>query len=135
MSSICRFISYLYCWIYSSYKLHKNWIKVFKNQTGLLFNLKLKVTLFYVLSFFSFVLSLTVILCHSLSFFVTRCHSFSLAVIRCHLLYHSLSLFVPLVVICCHLLYHSLSFVATHHQSLSLVVTRCTTRLSFCKRW
>ena len=65
--------------------------------------------------------------CHSLSLVaplvVTRCHSLSLVVIRCHslyrLLYHSLSL----VVICCHSLYHS----------LSLVFTRCTTRLSFYK--
>ena len=47
---------------------------------------------------------------------VTRCHSLSLVVIP----YHSLSLFV----ICCH----SLSLVVL------LVVTRCTTRLSFYKR-
>ena len=57
----------------------------------------------------------------------------SFVVTRCQLLYHSL----PLVVIsfvfnrcitCCHSLYHSL------YRSLSLVVTRCTTRLSFYKR-
>ena len=43
---------------------------------------------------------------------------------------HSLSL----VVIRCHLVYHSLSFVVTRCYSLSLVVTRCITRLSFDKR-
>ena len=57
-------------------------------------------------------------------------HSLSLVVIRCHSLYHSLSL----VVIRCHSLYHSLSFVVTRCHSLSLVVIRCTTRLSFYKR-
>ena len=69
---------------------------------------------------------------HSLSLVVPlvviRCHSMSLVVIccttHCHSLYHSLSFVVPLVIIRCHSLYHS---------SL-LVVTRCTTRLSFYKR-
>ena len=60
---------------------------------------------------FSFVLSLAVILCHSLSFFVTRCHSLSLVVIHCY----SLSF----VVTCCTTRCHSLSFV------VPLVVTRC----------
>ena len=72
--------------------------------------------------------------CHSLPFAVTRCHSLSLVaplfVTRCHLLYQSLSL----VVIRCHSLYHSLLFVVTRCHSLSLVVSRCTTRLSFYKR-
>ena len=82
-------------------------------------------TLFYLLSF---VLSLAVIRCNSLSFFITCFHSLSLTVTRCyslyHLLYHSLSFVVPLVVIRCHSLYHP----------LALVVTRCTTRLSCYKR-
>ena len=117
------------------------------------FILKLKITLFYFLSFV-FICCTTpchwlpfIIACyHSLSFAVTRCHSLppnlsfvrchllSCVVTRCHLLYHSLSFVVPLVVICCH----SLSFVViqctTHCHSLSLVVTRCTACLSFYKQ-
>ena len=85
----------------------KNWIKLFRNQIGLSFLLKYKIKLFYLLSFV-FIRFIT--RCHSLSFFVTRCHSLSL------------------VVTCCH----SLSLVSLH-QSLSLVVTRCTTGLSFYK--
>ena len=49
---------------------------------------------------------------------------------RCHSLYHSFSLVLLVVVICCALVfirYHSL------YDSLSLVVTWCTTRLSFYK--
>ena len=75
---------------------------------------------------------------HSLSFFVL------LVFIRCH----SLSLVVPLVVTRCHSLCHSLSsvftlrhslslvvtLVVTRCHSLSLVLTQCTTRLSFYKR-
>ena len=78
----------------------------------------------------------------SLSFAFIRC---TLDVIRCttrcHSLYHLLSLVVLLVVTFCHSLYHSLSFVVTRCHSLSLVVslvslvvTWCTTRLSFYKR-
>ena len=54
---------------------------------------------------YSFVLSLTVISCHSLSFFVTRCHSLpmlSFVVTYCTTRCHALSLSVPLVVIRCH---------------------------------
>ena len=78
----------------------------------------------------------------SLSFAFIRC---TLDVIRCttrcHSLYHPLWLVVLLVVTFCHSLYHSLSFVVTRCHSLSLVVslvslvvTWCTTRLSFYKR-
>ena len=81
---------------------------------------------------YSFVLSLTVIRCHSLSFLslvvtychslsfvvslvvnhcTTRCHSLSfdvtLVVIRCNTRCHSLSFDVPLVGTCCHSWYHS----------------------------
>ena len=87
----------------------ENWIKLFRNQIGLLFLLKRKITLFYLLSF---------VFIH----FNTRCHSASLIVKFCFPLsfvdtcFHSLSLAVPLVVItCCHLL----SFV------MPLVVIRC----------
>ena len=73
-------------------------------------------------------------------------------VTRCHLLYHLLSLVVPLVVIRCHSLSlvvplvvtrcHSLSLVVslvvtrctTRCHSFSFVVTRCTTHLFFYKR-
>ena len=93
-------------------------------------------------------LSLIVILCHSLSPFVTCCttccHSLSLAAVCCHSLSfvvtgcttrsHSLSF----VVTCCTTRCHSLSLViplvVNRCHSLSFVVTRCTTRLSFYKR-
>ena len=91
---------------------------------------------------FLFVVSLVVNRCHwlplvvtcfyslyhsvyqSLSFVVTRCHLLLLVIIRCHLLYHSLSL----IVIRCNNHCHSLSLVVT------LVVTRCTSHLSFSKQ-
>ena len=107
-------------------------------QIGFLFNLKHKITLFYLLSFV-FIRFMT--RCHSLSLIVIFSYSLSFDVIRCHLQYHSLSL-VSFVVICCttrhHLLYHSLSFVVLlvviRYRSLSFDVTRCTTGLSFYKR-
>ena len=128
----------------SSYILHTKLNKIIQEadwppdwpfQIGLLFLLKHKITLLYLLSFV-FIRFITrypsllfiVIFCYSLSFVVscctTRCHSLnhslsfvvSLDVTRCH----SLSFVVPLVVICCH--------------SFSFHVTRCTTRLSFYKR-
>ena len=87
------------------------------------FILKLKITLFYFLSFV-FICCTTpchwlpfIIACyHSLSFAVTRCHSLSpnLSFVRCHLL--------SCVVTRCHLLYHSLLFVATRCHSLSFNV-------------
>ena len=104
-------------------------------QIGLLFLLKHKITLFYLLSFV-FICFIT--RCHSLSLIVIFCYSLSLTVplvvTHCHSLYHSLSLVVSPDVIRCH----SLSFVAPlvfiHCHSLSFDVTRCTTRLSFYKR-
>ena len=80
-------------------------------QIRLLFLLKNKIPLFYLLSF-AFIR------------FVTRCHSLSFTVTCCT---------TPLVVIPCHSLYHSLSFVVSldalycRCHSLSLVVIRCTT--------
>ena len=73
-----------------------------------------------------FVLSLAVLCCHSLSFFVTRCHSLSLAaplvvtrwITHCHSLYHSMSLVVTRF----HSLYHLFSFVVTRCHSMSLDV-------------
>ena len=97
-------------------------------QIGLLFLLKRKITLFYLLSFalIRFItrcpsLSLIAIFvtrCHSLSLAAPlveslvairctiRCHSLSLVVIRCTTCFHSLSL----VVIRCHWMYHSSVF-------------------------
>ena len=69
----------------------ENWIKLFGNQIGLLFLLKHKITLFYLLSFVFIrfitshhLLSRTVFFCYSLSFAVTCCHSWSFVV--CHLM-------------------------------------------------
>ena len=108
----------------------ENLIKLFRNQIGLLFLLKHKITLFYLLSFVFIN-------------FNTRCHSASLIVKFCYPLsfvdtcFHSLSLPVPLVVTCCHSFYHSLSLVviryATRCHLLSCVVNRCTSRLSLYK--
>ena len=99
-----------------SYILHKKLNKIIQEPNWLsvsFWNIKsLYFTYYYS---YSFVLSLTVIRCHSLSFF---CHSLSLVVIRsitrCQSLYHSL----PLVVIRCNTCCHS----------LPPVVIRCTAR-------
>ena len=81
-------------------------------QIGFLFNLKHKITLFYLLSFV-FIRFMT--RCHSLSLIVIFSYSLLFAVICCHLLYHSLWPVISFVVICCttryHSLYHYLSFV------------------------
>ena len=85
----------------------ENGTKLFRNQIGLLFLLKHKITLFYLLSFvfIRFItrchsLLLIVFFIYSLSFVVTRCHSLSLAiplaVTRCTPRCHSLWLDVPL---------------------------------------
>ena len=132
----------------SSYILHKNWIKLFRNQNGLLFLLKHKMTLFYLLSFVFIrfntrchlpsLIAIFVTRCHLLSLVVTRCHSLSLTVplvvTRCTTRCHLLSFVVLLVVICCYLLSFFVPLVAIRCHSLSFVVTRCTTRLSFYKR-
>ena len=127
---------------HSSYILHrKNWIRLFRNQIGLVFpNLK---SLYFTYSHsYSSVLSLAFIRCQSLSFFVTCCQSLSLVVISCHLLYHSLLLVVTRCTARCHLLpfvvplvINSLSLVVEIVVTpLPFVVTRCTTRLSFYKQ-
>ena len=125
MASIFRFISYLYSWLYTSYILHKN-LSSFWNC----FILKLKITLFYFLSFvfhsLYHSLSFTVTHCHFLSLVAILCHSFSfvlpLVVTRCH----SLSLVVIRCFTRCHSFYHSLPVIRCH--SLSFVATRCTLR-------
>ena len=111
----CIIFSKRLCWIYCSFTLHNCFI------------LKPKITLICFHSLY-----------HSLLFVeplvVIRCQSWSL-VVNCCLSLSSLSLIVPLVdVTRCH----SLSLVAIRFQwlrhSLSLVVTRGTTRLPFYKR-
>ena len=115
MIYIVEYIVVIYC--------IKNRVKFFRNQTGFCFTVKLKITLFYSLSFVFICfttpchsLSLTVTCYHLLSFVVTCRHSSSFV---CHSIYHSLSF----VVIRCHSLYHS----------LLLSDAQCTTRLSFYK--
>ena len=107
MSSISRFINYIYCWIYCI----KNRIKFFQEPNWpfvSFWNLK---SLYFICSHsFSFIVPLPVIRCHSFSLVSTRCHLLLLFVTRCH----SLSLYLSLVTVRCH--------------SLSFVVTRCTTR-------
>ena len=104
----------------------QNWIKLFRKRIGLLFFLKHKITLFYLLSsvFIRFITR-----CHSLLLIVIFCYLLSFAVIRCYLLYHSLSLVKSLVAIRCTTRCHSLSLVVirciTCFHSLSLVVIRC----------
>ena len=133
MSSISRFINYLYCWMCSSYILHKKFNKLVQEPDWPFvssWNLKSLSILFSLICFYSFYhsLSFPVTHCDSLSLVVVRCHALSLAAIRCHWLYHSLSFAV----------YHSLSFAVIRchslYQTLSTVVTRCATRLSFYKR-
>ena len=85
ISSISGFINYLYCWIYSSYILHKKLNKIFQEpvRPNILF------ALFYLFS---------------------------------------------VVFICCTTPCHLLPFIVICYNSLSLVVTLCSTRLSFYKR-
>ena len=66
--------------------------------------------------------------CHSLSLIAICCHSLSFVVLFVITLYHLLHQSLSFVVILCHPLYHSSSL------DVPLVVTRCTTRLSFYKR-
>ena len=112
MSWICRFVNYLYCWIYSTYILHKKLNKILQESDWLFVLFWHLKSLYFICSHsFSFVVQLPAIRyhsllfvitrCHSLSldlsFVVTRCHSLSLIVVSCHSLYHSLPLDVPLV--------------------------------------
>ena len=115
----------------SNYILHTKLNKIilgaeWPSRLAFCFSWNIKSLYFTYSHSYSFVSSLAVILCHSLSFFVTRCHSLSLAVqlvvtrwiSRCHSFYHSTSL----VVTHCHSLYHLLSLVVTRCHSMSLDV-------------
>ena len=83
--------------------------------------------------------------CYSLPFVVIRCHLLllvvPLVVTRCTTRCHSLSFVVPLVVTRCHSFSFTLTLCTTRchllsldYHSLSLLVTRCTSQLSFYKR-
>ena len=91
--------------------MHKKLNKILQEPDCPFVSLKLKITLFYLLSFVF--IRCTTHCCHSLSLLpssVTLCHSFPLVVIRCHSLYHSLSFVVSLVVIRRHSMYESSIF-------------------------
>ena len=121
MASIPWFINYLYCWIYSSYVLHKKSNKILQEPDWPFVSFwNLKSPYFICFHSFSFVVPLPLIRCHSLLFVIICYLSLSFIVILCHLIYYSLSL----VGVRCHSFYHSLSF----------FVTWCTARLSFYKR-
>ena len=92
----------------------QNWTKFSGTRLAFCFIFNFKITLFYSLIRFD-------LFYHALSFAVSHCHFLLLVVIRCHSLFHSLSLVLIPFTIRCHLL----SLVG------QLVVTRCTTLLSF----
>ena len=73
---------------------------------------------------FVYVSSHIAICCYLLLFAIPCFHLLLLFFISCYSLYHSLWFITPLVIIHCHSLYHS----------LSLVITLCTTLLTFYKR-
>ena len=118
MSWICRFVNYLYCWIYSTYILHKKLNKILQESDWLFVLFCHLKSLYFICSHsFSFVVQLPVIryhsfvICyHSLSFVVTRfiirCHSLSFVVTRFIIRCHSLSLPVTLCTTRCHSMYH-----------------------------
>ena len=104
--NICHewFINYLYCWIYSSYILHKKLNKILLEPDWSFVSFwNLKSQFFIGSHSFSFVVPAPVIRYHLLSFVITRCHS--------------LSLNLSLVAITCY----SLSITVTRCNSLSLV--------------
>ena len=97
----------------SSYILHRKYTNIIQeadwpSRLAFCFFWNIKSVYFTYSHSYSFVLSLTLIRCHSLSFFITRCHS--------------LSLVLPLIVTLYYSLYHSLSFVVTRCHSISLDV-------------
>ena len=105
----------------SSYILHTKLNKIVQeadwpSRLAFCFSWNIKSLYFTYSHSYSFVLSLPVIRCHSLSFFVTCCNLLSFVVscctTRCHSLNHSLPFVVPLDVTRC--------------LSLSFDVTRCT---------
>ena len=118
MSSDSWFINCLYCWLYSSYILHKKLNKILQEPDCPFVSFWNLNSFYFIFSHsFSFVVPISIIGCHSLSLVITRCHSLLLIDIRFHSIYHSLSFVVPRCTTRYHSLYHSFWF----------VVTRCTT--------
>ena len=109
------YINDLYCWIYSSYILHKKSSKILQEPDWPFVSLwNLKSLCFICSHSFSFVVPLPAIRCHSLSLVINCCHSLLLVVTPCHSFFtrfialcHSLSRVVPLLVIHCRSMYHS----------------------------
>ena len=127
----------------NSYVLHRKLNKIIQeadwpSRLAFCFFWNIKSLYFTYSHSYSFVLSLAVIRCYSLPFFITRCHLLSLVVTccntSCHSLYRSYSFAVPLDVIHCHSLSFAVPLVVIRCHSLSFDVTQCTTRLSFYKR-
>ena len=117
VASIPWFINYLYCWIYSSYVLHKKSNKILQEPDWPFVSFwNLKSPYFICFHSFSFVvplphsLSLIVICYNLLSVVVFYCHSLSLDLLLVVTRWPSLSFVLPLVVILCHLMYHSSVF-------------------------
>ena len=116
----------------SSYILHTKLNKIIQeadwpSRLAFCFSRNIKSPYFTYSHSYSFVLSLTVIHWHSLSFFVTRCHSLSFVVscctTRCDSLNLSLPFVVPLDNTRCHSLPFVVPFVVTRCHSLSFDVT------------
>ena len=119
----------------SNYILHTKLNKIilgaeWPSRLAFCFSWNIKSLYFTYSHSYSFVSSLAVILCHSLSFFVTRCHSLSFVVscctTRCDSLNLSLPFVVPLDVTRCHSLPFVVPLVVTRCHSLSFDVTWCT---------
>ena len=110
----------------SGYILHRKLNKIIQEPHWPFVSFETIKSLYFTYSHsYSFVLSLTVIGCHSLSFFVTRCHSLSMlsfVVTYCTTRYHSLYHSLPRVVIKCTTRCHSLSFVVTRYTLLCLFI-------------
>ena len=90
MPSISWFINNLYCWIHSSYILHKKLNKTLQELDWPFMSFwNLKSLYFTCFHLFRFIVLLYVIYCHSVLFAVTPCNSLSLVVPRCHMLHYS----------------------------------------------
>ena len=128
MSSSSGFVNHLYCWICSSFTLHK---KCFRNQIGLLLHLKTYDHSILLALLFVFICCTT--FCHSLSLIIICCHLLSLIVSHCPSLYYLLSFVLPLVVIRCHLSAARLSFYKRSKECVACTsVTKIIRNLFLC---
>ena len=135
MLSTSWFINYLYCWIYSSYILHKKLNKILlclilkpKTRHAILLTLIRFHSLQHPLSF-------VVTHCYLLLPVVIRCNSLLFNVIRCTTLCHSLSLDVQLfcifinnqniLILCINTVFYKVSekfLISTSNNTASLAV-------------